>query len=176
MTGIGSKEQIPHTNPGEANITQEQQDIQAQESSLAVGLHRIDDGQDGSFFNSPLIGSQFSSPASLAMVADAQIASPHSTSATAVTRPLTPNVRMSPAPSGDPKMTIVVENLWKTEPEEEVKRRFRVYGRLVSTMLSVPAFESSSSALLGRFILQCDEKEGVNLSQLLLDTLCATSD
>jgi hypothetical protein len=52
-----------------------------------------------------------------------------------VARPLTPSVRLSPAPSGDPKMTIIVENLHKSEPEESVKMRFRKYGRLVGLSL-----------------------------------------
>lgn len=34
-------------------------------------------------------------------------------------------------------MTIVVEGLSKKEPEEEVKQRFRAYGRLESTVLFV---------------------------------------
>lgn len=50
----------------------------------------------------------------------------------AAVRPITPSVRLSPAPSGDPRMTIVVESLSKDEPEEDVKSRFRAYGRLVN--------------------------------------------
>ena len=176
MSGIGGDEQFPATNSGAAGISKEQEDIQAQESSLAVGSLQDNDRPNGHSYKSPLVGLQASSPVSVAKVADTQIASPHSTLATTAKRPLTPNVRMSPAPSGDPKMTIIVENLWKTEPEEEVKGRFRAYGRLVSTISSVPTSETESSAVPGRFVLHRDEKEGRNLSQLLFDTFCTTSD
>lgn len=54
-----------------------------------------------------------------------------------VDRPLTPSVRLSPAPSGDPKMTVIVANLSKSEPEDSVKTRFRKYGRLVSLSLHI---------------------------------------
>lgn len=50
----------------------------------------------------------------------------------AVTRPLTPSVRLSPAPSGNPKMTIIVDNLSTKEPEDDIRARFRHYGRVVS--------------------------------------------
>lgn len=53
----------------------------------------------------------------------------------AATRPLTPSVRLSPAPSGDSKMTIVVDYLSPKEPEEDIKLRFRQYGRVVSFRL-----------------------------------------
>ncbi|KAJ9122247.1 hypothetical protein QFC22_001667 [Naganishia vaughanmartiniae] len=49
------------------------------------------------------------------------------------TSPLMPNVRLSPAPSADERMTILVEGLSKDESEDAIKARFKAYGRLVNT-------------------------------------------
>lgn len=56
------------------------------------------------------------------------------------TAPLIPNVRLSPAPSADERMTILVEGLSKDETEEAIKKRFRAYGRIVSPVVTIAHF------------------------------------
>lgn len=61
------------------------------------------------------------------------------------TPPLMPNVRLSPAPTADERMTISVEGLSKDESEESIKERFRAYGRIVSPVTVIVNFHVSIS-------------------------------
>lgn len=136
QTGVKPKEQVLPATPKPVEPAKEHENVKA--VTVNKGVRKVDSAPTG--------------PAELAKHSDASTALPRPTrdppsaimapqnalspraSVTPAALPLTPNVRMSPAPSGDPKMTIVVEGLTKHEPEDEVKRRFRAYGRIVSPL------------------------------------------
>jgi hypothetical protein len=136
QTGVETKEQVLPATPSPVGPSKKREKAKApivgkgsqHVKSTPTGLADLAKHSDDS---AVLSRSTRDSPS--ATTAEQNALSPR-VPATPATLPLTPNVRMSPAPSGDPKMTIVVDNLSRHEPEEEVKRRFRAYGRLESAL------------------------------------------